>query len=164
MTDEAQKVTADGSTPYDKALLLQDYFRDPTKFTYDLNVGPGHSNRALETFLFGGGRGYRSSSQARSRPWRSVGLPARVAVGFTPGIRDPNDPNLYRVRGIHAHAWPEVYLGQYGWVPFEPTPTRGPPGARGLPRRGGAPGDRERRRHHRRAERPQPGPGGRHWP
>ena len=31
--------------------------------------------------------------------------------------------------GIHAHAWPEVYLGQYGWVPFEPTPTRGPPGA-----------------------------------
>ena len=130
VTDEAQKVTADGSTPYDKALLLQDYFRDPTKFTYDLNVGPGHSNRALETFLFGGGRGYcEQFAGAFAAMARSVGLPARVAVGFTPGIRDPNDPNLYRVRGIHAHAWPEVYLGQYGWVPFEPTPTRGPPGA-----------------------------------
>ena len=58
-----------------------------------------------------------------------MGLPARVAVGFTPGIQDDNDPTLFRVWGIHAHAWPEVYLGEYGWVPFEPTINRGPPRA-----------------------------------
>ena len=151
VVDEAEKVTAGGATPYDKALLLQNYFRDPDRFTYDINVGPGHSNRALESFLFGGGRGYcEQFAGAFAAMARAAGLPARVAVGFTPGIRDPNDPNLYRVRGIHAHAWPEVYLGEYGWVPFEPTPTRGPPGASdflGVPERqetadgAAAPGD-----------------------
>ncbi len=61
---------------------------------------------------------------------RHVGLPARVAIGFTWGINDgPADPTNYRVRGRHAHAWPEVYIGEYGWVPFEPTPGRGLPRA-----------------------------------
>ena len=54
---------------------------------------------------------------------RYLDVPARVAVGFTWGINnEPAEPNLYRVRAKHAHAWPEVYLGEYGWVPFEPTP------------------------------------------
>jgi transglutaminase-like putative cysteine protease len=128
VTDLAEQVTAGGDTVYDKALLLQNYLRD--NFEYDLNVGPGHSNRALETFLFGTKRGYcEQFAGAYAAMARAANIPARVAVGFTPGIQDPNDPNLYRVRGIHAHAWPEVYLGEYGWVPFEPTPTRGPPGA-----------------------------------
>src|SRR5829696_64989 len=60
---------------------------------------------------------------------RSIGLPARVAVGFTPGDVDAADPTLYHVKGKHAHAWPEVYLSGYGWVLFEPTPSRGAPNA-----------------------------------
>jgi hypothetical protein len=60
---------------------------------------------------------------------RSLGIPARVAVGFTEGDRDPTDPRRFQVRGIHAHAWPEVYFPGHGWVPFEPTPGRGIPGA-----------------------------------
>ena len=42
-----------------------------------------------------------------------------MAVGFTPGEQDPNDPTLFRVSGKHAHAWPEVYLN--GWVAVDPT-------------------------------------------
>ena len=57
---------------------------------------------------------------------RSLGLPARVAVGFTQGTLGPD--GLYHVEGKHAHAWPEVYFSGIGWVPFEPTPTRGAPG------------------------------------
>ena len=60
---------------------------------------------------------------------RSIGLPSRVAVGFTPGVTDEVDRNLYSVRGEHAHAWPEVYINGAGWVAFEPTPHRGAPGA-----------------------------------
>ena len=61
---------------------------------------------------------------------RSIGLPTRVAVGFTPGDEDPNKPgHCTTCRGTHAHAWPEVYFPGQGWVPFEPTPTRGAPNA-----------------------------------
>jgi transglutaminase-like putative cysteine protease len=120
-------LTEDQATPYDKALTLQSYLRT---FTYDLNVGKGHSEDALRTFLFETKRGYcEQFSGAFAAMARSIGLPARVAIGFSPGAQDPNDPNVYRVRGVHAHAWPEVYLGEYGWVPFEPTPGRGPPRA-----------------------------------
>jgi len=51
-------------------------------------------------------------------------MPSRVAVGFTPGDVDPSDPELYRVKGKHAHAWPEVWLWDAGWVPFECPPVR----------------------------------------
>jgi transglutaminase-like putative cysteine protease len=126
---EAAEITRDAATPYDKALALQNYFRSD-RFTYDKLVGPGHSNQALLTFLFETRRGYcEQFSAAFAALARSVGLPSRVAVGFTPGVQDRNDPTLFRVRGVHAHAWPEVYLGEFGWVPFEPTIDRGPPRA-----------------------------------
>ncbi|HET6951056.1 MAG TPA: DUF3488 and transglutaminase-like domain-containing protein [Acidimicrobiales bacterium] len=122
----AADVTRGAGTPYDKALALQDTLRT---FTYDKTVAPGHSNDALLTFLLETQRGYcEQFAGAFAALARSVGLPARVAIGFTPGQKDPYDRTLYTVKGVHAHAWPEVYLGEYGWVPFEPTPTRGPPG------------------------------------
>jgi hypothetical protein len=51
---------------------------------------------------------------------RTLGIPARVAVGFTPGT--PNG-GVYRVRAHDAHAWPEIYLTGLGWTHlFDPTP------------------------------------------
>jgi transglutaminase-like putative cysteine protease len=129
VTNEAVQITREAATPYDKALALQNYLRSD-RFAYDREVGAGHSNQALLTFLFETRRGYCEQFAATFAALaRSVNLPARVAVGFTPGVQDENDPTLFRVRGIHAHAWPEVYLGEYGWVPFEPTISRGPPRA-----------------------------------
>jgi hypothetical protein len=123
----ADDLTRDQPTPYDKARAIQDHLRT---FAYDTNVPPGHSEDALVTFLFDTQRGYcEQFSAAFAALARSAGLPSRVAVGFTSGVQYPDDPTLFRVRGVHAHAWPEVYLGEYGWVPFEPTPGRGPPGA-----------------------------------
>jgi transglutaminase-like putative cysteine protease len=58
---------------------------------------------------------------------RVLGLPSRVAIGFTPGER--RDDGRYYVQGKHAHAWPEIYFEGVGWVPFEPTPGRGVAGA-----------------------------------
>jgi len=54
-----------------------------------------------------------------------LGLPSRVAVGYTPG--DLGSDGLYHVFGRHAHAWPEVWFDGLGWVAFEPTPGRGSP-------------------------------------
>jgi hypothetical protein len=55
---------------------------------------------------------------------RAVGIPARVAVGFTQGKPDPNDATLWHVHTSDAHAWVEVLFPTYGWLSFEPTPTR----------------------------------------
>jgi transglutaminase-like putative cysteine protease len=125
---EAETVTAGAATPYAKALALQDYFRN--NFTYDLNVPSGQSDNAIVDFLFVSKRGYcEQFAGTYAAMARSIGLPTRAAVGFTPGDEDPNKPGTYHVRGLHAHAWPEVFLTGQGWVPFEPTPTRGAPNA-----------------------------------
>lgn len=121
----AGEITASATTPYESALALQDHLRT---FTYDLDVGPGHSDNVLEQFLFETKRGYcEQFAGSFAAMARAIGLPARVAVGFTQGEADPSDPTLFRVRGEHAHAWPEVFLAGAGWVSFEPTPGRGQP-------------------------------------
>jgi transglutaminase-like putative cysteine protease len=126
--DEARAAVAGATTRYARARALQDHFRSGS-FTYTTDVAPGHGNDALVAFLQDR-RGYcEQFAGAYAAMARSLGIPARVAVGFTPGRRDPLDPTLFTVQGIHAHAWPEVYFPDVGWVPFEPTPGRGIPGA-----------------------------------
>ena len=123
---EAQRITSGQATPYAKARALQDHFH--RGFKYDLNARPGHDNGALENFLFRTKTGYcEQYAGAYAVMARAVGLPARVAVGFTPG--ELQTDGTYHVRDEHAHAWPEVYLHQFGWVAFEPTPGRGAPNA-----------------------------------
>jgi hypothetical protein len=51
---------------------------------------------------------------------RSIGIPARMAVGFAEGEHDLED-NVFTVRSLDAHAWPEVYFPDIGWIEFEPT-------------------------------------------
>ena len=119
----ALDVTAGATTPFDQALALQSFFQQ--NFTYDLNVQLGNSNDAIDAFL----RDRRGFCQQFAGTFaamaRSIGLPARVAVGYTPG--DLGNDGLYHVYGRHAHAWPEVWFQGIGWVAFEPTPGRGSP-------------------------------------
>jgi hypothetical protein len=51
---------------------------------------------------------------------RTLGIPARVGVGFLPG--DTAEDGSRVVTGKEAHAWPELYFEDFGWVRFEPTP------------------------------------------
>ena len=118
---------AGATNDYQEALALQNFFRD--NFDYDVNVGAGHSNARIDQFLESGIGYCEQFAGAFASMARSIGIPARVAVGFTWGDQDPADPTIFTVRGEHAHAWPEVYIPGSGWVPFEPTPTRGMPNA-----------------------------------
>ena len=121
----AREQTRGATSDFERARRLQDYFR--TEFTYSLDVQPGHGEGAIADFLTNK-KGYcEQFAGTFAAMARSLGIPARVAVGFTWGDTDPTTPDLYRVKGRHAHAWPEVYLGSYGWVAFEPTPGRGAP-------------------------------------
>lgn len=121
---EAERVTGGTANPYEKARRLQDFFRETGGFTYSLDVEPGHGAQAIERFLFDTRSGYcEQFAGTFAAMARAVGLPARVAVGFVPGTRLPDGSFL--VAGRDAHAWPEVYLGGFGWVAFEPTPGPG---------------------------------------
>ncbi len=123
--DEATKITAGVRSRYEKALALERYFRD--NFTYDLSAQNSGGKKAMERFLFDTQRGYcEQFSGTFAAMARSIGIPARVAVGFTQGQQDA--AGVYHVSGRHAHAWPEVYFNEIGWIPFEPTPGRGAPG------------------------------------
>ena len=123
----AQELTAGTDGPADAARALQDHLQT---FEYSLDAPDGHSDDVLEEFLFETQVGYcEQFAGSFAAMARAIGVPARVAVGFTPGEEDPDVPGLYHVRGEYAHAWPEVYLDGVGWVAFEPTPGRGMPGA-----------------------------------
>ena len=124
----AQQITAGQPTDYDKALALQNFFR--TEFEYSLEVQRGHSDDAISAFLrvrIGYCEQFAGTFAVMAR---AVGLPARVAVGFTQGELRPD--GRYHVLGKHAHAWPEVWFDGVGWVLFEPTPGRGAPGSEGV--------------------------------
>ena len=137
----AAEITADSSGPYAKALVLQNFFLE--NFAYSLRVPNGHDTERMEQFLFEDRRGYcEQFAGTYAAMARSVGLPSRVAVGFTPGELVDGE---YVVTGSHYHAWPEVWIGGR-WVYFEPTPGRGAPGAvvyTGVPPQQVVPGDPE---------------------
>jgi transglutaminase-like putative cysteine protease len=137
--DTAREVTAVETTPFDQMVALQDWFR--TEFTYSTDIPDGHGNSAIETFLedrVGYCEQFAGTFAAMAR---SLDIPTRVAVGFTQG--QVQDDGTYLVLGRNAHAWPEVWFDGYGWVPFEPTPGRGMPGAEAytgvLPQQAGDP-------------------------
>ncbi|MDT3445282.1 transglutaminaseTgpA domain-containing protein [Pseudofrankia sp. BMG5.37] len=116
----ARQIAQGRSTDYDKVRAIQDYFRGGT-FTYDLNGAPTNKPGALAEFLFGSKRGYcEQFASAMTVLVRSLGIPARVAVGFVDGIRQADGSRL--IRNGDAHAWPEVWLPGTGWIAFEPTP------------------------------------------
>ncbi len=123
--DEALAATAGAVTPYEKALALQNYFRN--NFDYDLDVQYGNSYDAIEAFLRGRSGFCQHFAGTFGVMARYLGLPTRMAVGFTPG--DLREDGLFHVYGRHAHAWPEVWFDGIGWVAFEPTPGRGSPDA-----------------------------------
>ena len=128
----AREATQGAVGRYAKALALQNWFR--SNFTYSLDVPAGNGDDALVEFL-GSRLGYcEQFSGAYAAMARSIGIPSRVAVGFTPGqantgTTSDDDPTTFTVRGRHAHAWPELWFPDVGWVPFEPTPGRGIPDA-----------------------------------
>ncbi len=128
VTGLAEEITANAASDFERARLLQDHFLESGNFEYDLNVAQRHDVNSIEDFLFIVEAGYcEQFASTFASMARSIGLPARVAVGFTWG--EWNDARQeYIVRGEHAHAWPEVYFAGAGWVVFDPTPGRAPAG------------------------------------
>ncbi len=118
-------VQAAGATdPYHQARAIADYLRADPRFTYSTTATlPSEPGRDLvDFFLFDpdGQVGYcEYYASAMVVMARTLGLPARVAVGYAPGERV--EAGIYAIREKNAHAWAEVYFPGYGWQIFEAT-------------------------------------------
>lgn len=132
----AEDITKGKSTPYDRAMAIQDYLRSNV-FTYSEKtpVDKGYDGagmNVLAKFLEVKAGYCVHFSATMAVMARELGIPSRIAVGYAPGERTTetsvvNGQTLlgYQVAGRDAHAWPELYFEGLGWVPFEPTPSRG---------------------------------------
>ena len=123
VADTARQVTAGSANHYEQAVKLQDYFAVSGGFTYDTEVQVGSGSAAIARFLKDKEGFCVHFSFAMAAMARTLGIPARVAVGFTPGSPQPDGSMSVGLRD--AHAWPELYFEGVGWTRFEPTPNRG---------------------------------------
>lgn len=120
--DLATAVVDGAPSRYDQALALQTYFRDASQFTYSTEIPPGDSGDAVWDFLQDRTGYCVQFATSMTMMARTLGIPARLGVGFLPGERV--DDTTYEVTGRDSHAWPELYFPGHGWVRFEPTPAQ----------------------------------------
>ena len=114
---------AEAQTPYERLVAIQDRLRDVTEFTYSTgNPAAGTATTDYVTdFLINTKQGFcQHFATAFALLSRSLGYPTRMVVGFLPGEDSGEGRRI--VRGTDAHAWPEVYFEDFGWIAFDPTP------------------------------------------
>ncbi len=116
----AREIVAGKETPYDQAVAITQYLRE--NITYEKTVpNPPAGRDTLEWFLLDYRKGYCNYyATAEVLMLRSVGIPARIAIGYAAGQYDDVQGD-FTVRVSDSHAWPEVYFPGSGWVEFEPT-------------------------------------------
>lgn len=122
---ETLTVVGDLPTAYDRALAIQDWLRDPEEFTYSTEVsdtiGDANGSGAILGFLQTRAGYCVQFASTMAVMARLLDIPARVAIGFTPGVPDGEGRRTVRLHDLHA--WPELYFAGTGWVRFEPTPS-----------------------------------------
>ncbi len=113
-------VTANATTPYEKALAINRYLAD---FRYNRNTqSPPEDTDAVEYFLFTKQSGACGDfASAMTVMLRAVGVPARFSTGYSPGELD-SESGKYFILQSNRHAWSEVYFPGYGWIEYEATP------------------------------------------
>lgn len=122
----ARLITEETETNFERAVLLEDFFRNPDTFTYTVDIAPGHSAENIVDWLLDeNSPNYRTGyceqfAASMAIMARSINIPARVILGFAPGDVAPD--GTVTVRENDAHSWVELWFNTQGWVRFDPTP------------------------------------------
>ncbi|WP_249997824.1 DUF3488 and transglutaminase-like domain-containing protein [Actinoplanes sp. M2I2] len=121
-----RRIVAGKQNDYDKIRALYEYFSTKNGFTYRLSTQPIANSSEISAFLQTK-VGY-CQQYAAALAWmaREAGIPARVAFGFTRGEKEGD---TYVITNRNAHAWTEIYLKGFGWIPFDATPASSVAGA-----------------------------------
>lgn len=126
----ALEQTPNLSTSFERAVRLETWFRSP-EFRYTTDIVPGHEATDLAAWLLDrNSPNYRAGycenfATSLAVMARTIGIPSRVVLGFTPGT--PQSDGRIIVRDRNAHAWVELWMPTQGWVRFDPTPRQDVP-------------------------------------
>lgn len=113
-------------TNFEKALALENYFRDSGEFTYNDQVPAEWVTGDVNDWLTDDENPYARNgyceqfATSMALMARAVGVPSRVVLGFTPG--EPINDDTVQVYDKNAHSWVELWVPSYGWMAFDPTP------------------------------------------
>lgn len=129
IADLSKEITKKAGTPIDKIIALRDYFTSKDElgqplFRYSDNPGiPGiPSANKLTYFLLENRKGYCAYfAGATLFMLRALGIPSRIAVGFSTTDRSGKNPGWYWFYRDQAHAWVQVYFNEFGWIDFDTT-------------------------------------------
>ena len=121
----AEDVAGAATNPYAATVAIEAWLRSSGGFSYDEHPPGVRGMQPLVAFVTRTKAGYcQHFAGAMALMLRYLGIPARVAAGFTSGAYDA-DRRTWRVNDRNAHTWVEVWFDGYGWLPFDPTPGRG---------------------------------------
>ncbi|MDH3305924.1 MAG: transglutaminaseTgpA domain-containing protein [Acidimicrobiia bacterium] len=135
--DLASEVTAGAPTTYDKIKALESWMADNTTYSLDIPALPAGED-AVDHYLFETRQGFcEQIGTSLVVMLRSIGVPARLVVGYLPGDRNPFT-GLYEVKASDAHSWAEVWFPGVGWQGFDPTASVPLSGEADLPSTAGA--------------------------
>jgi transglutaminase-like putative cysteine protease/predicted transporter len=145
----AKNIVEGQSTQYDKVEAITAFLRNNIEYTNRIDNPPNNQER-VDWLLFDYRKGFCNYyATAEVVMLRTLGIPARIAVGYAQGERQvkpgegivpqiqrdftegdtqvqTSDTSQYIVRQKDLHAWPEVYFAGIGWVEFEPTASQLP--------------------------------------
>ncbi len=117
----AREASGGATNEFDTVMALTHYLQHGYRYTLDLPPVPSGRD-PVDWFLFDVKTGYcEQFATAEVLMLRSLGIPARLATGYSTGAYDPI-LNQAVVRERDAHAWVEVWFPGHGWVPVDPTP------------------------------------------
>lgn len=123
MWQQAKRLRAGARTPYGAVVAIETWLRTTGGFVYEEQPPPSGALPPLAHFVASGKAGYcQHFAGAMALMLRFLGIPARVAAGFTSGEREDG---AWTVDDNDAHTWVEVWFDGFGWLAFDPTPGRG---------------------------------------
>ena len=115
----ALDITREQENSYDKAAAITAWLRANMHYSATIEAPPPGAD-PVTWFLFTWKSGFCNyDASAEVLLLRSIGIPARMVVGYAQG--EAVSGHIFIVRPVNAHAWPEVYFSGLGWVEFEPT-------------------------------------------
>ncbi len=117
-----ERLSIGKNNSYEIAKSIETYLRNNYKYTLNPPQVP-EGNDFVDYFLFEGKEGYCTYfATAMSVMLRIAGIPSRYVEGFLVKADANAGYKTYSIIDSDAHAWVEAYIGQYGWMTFEPTP------------------------------------------